>query len=83
MTEVRKIDWSVFMRLYEATADSAKPAEIVFQEIGPHPRYAAHCGEVLATILKRVGAVGLVSDCAVRDTLKSGPWDSSTLHGAR
>jgi len=67
MTEVSKIDFSVFMRLYEAAADSAKPAVIAFQEIGPHPEYAAHCGEVMATIFKRVGAVGLVSDCAVRD----------------
>lgn len=67
MTEVSKIDFSVFMRLYEAVADSAKPAVIAFQEIGPHPQYAAHCGEVMATIFKRLGAVGLVSDCAVRD----------------
>ena len=37
------------------------------QEIGGHPDYAAHCGEVMATIFKRLGAVGLVSDCAVRD----------------
>jgi regulator of RNase E activity RraA len=67
MTEVSKIDFSIFMRLYEAVGDSAKPAVITFQEIGPHPQYAAHCGEVMATIFKRLGAVGLVSDCAVRD----------------
>lgn len=67
MTEVDKIDFTIFMRLYEAVADSSKPAVIAFQEIGPHPNYAAHCGEVMATIFKRLGAVGLVSDCGVRD----------------
>ena len=40
---------------------------VVMQELGPHPDSAAHCGEVLATIFSRLGAVGLVSDCAVRD----------------
>jgi regulator of RNase E activity RraA len=39
----------------------------VLQEIGGHPDYAAHCGEVMSTVFKRLGAVGLVSDCAVRD----------------
>lgn len=67
MTEVDKIDFTIFMRLYEAVADSSRPAVIAFQEIGPHPNYAAHCGEVMATIFKRLGAVGLVSDCGVRD----------------
>jgi len=46
---------------------SPKPAVVAFQEIGPQPDYAAHCGEVMATIFQRLGAVGLVSDCAVRD----------------
>ena len=54
-------------RFCPSAPTSAKPAVIAFQEIGPHPEYAAHCGEVMATIFKRVGAVGLVSDCAVRD----------------
>ena len=38
------------------------------QEIGGNPDYAAHCGEVMSTVFKRLGAVGLVgADCAVRD----------------
>jgi regulator of RNase E activity RraA len=61
------IDWQVFFRLYQAVAEAPKPAIVVFQEAGPHPDFAAHCGEVMATIFKRVGAIGLVSDCAVRD----------------
>jgi 4-hydroxy-4-methyl-2-oxoglutarate aldolase len=56
-----------FISLFESVEQSAKPAVVVFQELGHHPEYAAHCGEVMATIFKRLGAVGLVSDCAVRD----------------
>jgi regulator of RNase E activity RraA len=67
VTESESPDVMRFMELYEATEQSKKPAVIAFQEIGGHPDYAAHCGEVMATIFKRLGAVGLVSDCAVRD----------------
>jgi regulator of RNase E activity RraA len=67
MTETGAIDWGIFMELYEAVDVSPKPAVIAFQEVGPHPDYAAHCGEVMATIFTRLGAVGVVSDCAVRD----------------
>jgi regulator of RNase E activity RraA len=60
-------DRKTFLSLYEAVMHSPKPAVVAFQEIGPQPDYAAHCGEVMATIFQRLGAVGLVSDCAVRD----------------
>lgn len=56
-----------FIELYEAVAASPKPAVIAFQEIGGNGDFAAHCGEVMATAFTRLGAVGLVSDCAVRD----------------
>jgi 4-hydroxy-4-methyl-2-oxoglutarate aldolase len=56
-----------FYELFEAVAAAAKPAVVVFQEIGGYPDYAAHCGEVMATIFTRLGAIGLVSDCGVRD----------------
>ncbi|MGD0778973.1 MAG: RraA family protein [Candidatus Solibacter sp.] len=66
MTAAAK-DRKVFLSLYEAVMESPKPALVAFQEVGPQPDYAAHCGEVMATIFQRLGAVGLVSDCAVRD----------------
>lgn len=56
-----------FIELYEALAASPKPAVVAFQEIGGNGDFAAHCGEVMATAFTRLGAVGLVSDCAVRD----------------
>src|ERR1700686_125754 len=66
MTEA-PTDRSKTFSLYEAVLAAPKPAVVAYQEIGPRPEYAAHCGEVMATIFKRLGAVGLVSDCAVRD----------------
>ncbi len=56
-----------FIELYRLVQASPKPAVVVLQEIGGHGNYAAHCGEVMATFFTRLGAVGLVSDCAVRD----------------
>jgi 4-hydroxy-4-methyl-2-oxoglutarate aldolase len=60
-------DRACFIPLYEAVEHSPKPAIVVFQEVGYQQDHAAHCGEVMATIFQRLGAVGLVSDCAVRD----------------
>ena len=53
--------------LVEALAATPKPAVIVFQEATGHRSSSAHCGEVMATIFKRLGAVGVVSDSCVRD----------------
>ena len=61
------MDRGKFMDLFEAVDASPKPAVVAMQEVGPNPEFATHCGEVMATILTRVGAVGLVSDCGVRD----------------
>jgi 4-hydroxy-4-methyl-2-oxoglutarate aldolase len=58
---------SPFIDLFEAVERAPKPAVVVMQEIGSDGRRAAHCGEVMATIFSTLGAIGLVSDCAVRD----------------
>lgn len=55
------------LELYRLLEAGPKPAVIVLQEIGGFGDFAAHCGEVMATFFTRLGAVGLVSDCAVRD----------------
>ncbi|MEZ5355130.1 MAG: RraA family protein [Bryobacteraceae bacterium] len=67
ITKTGPLDLSLFMDLYRAVEAAPKPAVVVIQEIGGHRDYAVHCGEVMATIFQRLGAVGLVSDCAVRD----------------
>ncbi len=56
-----------FVELFEAVEASPKPAVVVIQEIGGDRDRATHAGEVMATIFTRLGAVGLVSDCGVRD----------------
>ncbi len=60
-------DKSVFVDLFAAVAASPKPAVVVMQEIGGYRDLAAHSGEVMATVFKRCGAAGIVSDAGVRD----------------
>jgi len=67
VTQLEPADMNRFIDLYEALDKSPKPGVIAFQEVGGHGDYAAHCGEVMATCFTRLGAIGLVSDCAVRD----------------
>lgn len=67
ISQTEPFDIKGFLDLYRLVEASPKPAVIVLQEIGGYPDYAAHCGEVMATLFTRLGAVGLVSDCAVRD----------------
>jgi len=66
-TRQEPTDMNKFVDLYDLVAASPKPAVVVLQEIGGHGHYAAHCGEVMATAFTRCGAIGLVSDCGVRD----------------
>lgn len=58
---------AVFVELCRACEASARPTVVVMREVGPHPEFSVHCGEVMATVFKKVGAVGLVCDGAVRD----------------
>src|SRR5215471_6302554 len=56
-----------FLELYCLLESAPKPAVIVFQEVGGFGDFAAHAGEAMSTFFTRLGAVGLVSDCGVRD----------------
>lgn len=47
-----------------------KPVVLVFKDIGPEPKKSAHMGEVMATLAKRLGVVGLISDGGVRDLVE-------------
>lgn len=67
VSQMTATDRGVFVDLFNAVHASPKPAVVVLQEIGAQPELAAHCGEVMATIFTRCGAIGLVSDSAVRD----------------
>lgn len=67
VTSMEPRDNRVFLDLYSLVESSPKPAIVVVQEIGGHGDYAAHAGEVMTTIFSRLGAIGMVSDCGVRD----------------
>jgi 4-hydroxy-4-methyl-2-oxoglutarate aldolase len=67
VTSANPLEESAFIDLFAAVERTPKPAVVVMQETGGDRDRAAHCGEVMATIFSTLGAVGLVSDCAVRD----------------
>jgi 4-hydroxy-4-methyl-2-oxoglutarate aldolase len=67
VTEGFRREEAGYVALFQAVEDSPKPAVIALQEIGGNPDYATHCGEVMATFFTRLGGIGLVSDCGVRD----------------
>jgi regulator of RNase E activity RraA len=54
-------------RLWEALEAAPQPAVLVFQDVGSRRTHACFCGETMATIATRLGAVGLVTDGGVRD----------------
>jgi 4-hydroxy-4-methyl-2-oxoglutarate aldolase len=67
VTRMAPRDPAVTMKLYEAVAASPKPAVVVIQEIGGYREFASHTGDVMTTLLQNFGAIGLVTDCNVRD----------------
>jgi len=62
-----KGDDTVWRQWVEAMNDAPKPIVLVFQDVGPEPRKSAHIGEVMGTLARRMGAIGLVTNGGVRD----------------
>lgn len=54
----------------EAMVAAPKPVVLAFEDVGPQPRKSAHFGEMMATLSKRLGVVGLVTNGGVRDILE-------------
>jgi len=67
VTKMAPRDPAVTMKLYEAVEASPKPVVVVIQEIGGYREFASHSGDVMTTLLQNFGAIGLVTDCNVRD----------------
>ncbi len=67
MTPGRARDRRGLMRLFDAVAAAPKPSVLVVKAVGPKPTHSCFLGDVIATITKRLGAVGIVTDGGVRD----------------
>ena len=59
-----------WMEWVRAMAVAPKPIFLVFQDVGLNPEKSAHMGEMMASLAKRLGAVGLLTDGGVRDILE-------------
>jgi len=59
--------WKAWVR---AMAAAPKPIFLVFQDVGLNPEKSAHMGEMMASLAKRLGAVGLLTNGGVRDILE-------------
>jgi len=67
VTQMAPGDRMALVELFAAVGCAPHPSVVALQEIGGYANRAAHCGEVMATVFKRQGAVGLVTNAAVRD----------------
>ena len=55
------------MRLFEAVASSPKPAVVILKDRSQRPSHSCLFGDVVAAVIHRLGAVGVVADGGVRD----------------
>jgi 4-hydroxy-4-methyl-2-oxoglutarate aldolase len=65
-TEGRVVE-RAHQQLYGAIYSSSKPAIVVIQDDGQDNVHSCHAGEMMATTMKRCGAIGIVSDGGLRD----------------
>ena len=56
-----------FWRMWEALERMPAPSVLVVADVSGAPTRCAYCGEVMATLATRLGAVGMVTDGGVRD----------------
>ena len=56
-----------YWKMWRALERAPKPAVVVVQDVSGAPTRCAYFGEVMATLAKRLGAIGVVTDGGVRD----------------
>jgi 4-hydroxy-4-methyl-2-oxoglutarate aldolase len=61
------VDREGYWRLWESLAEMPKPSVLVIQDVSGKPSRCAYAGEVMATLARRLGAVGMVTDGGFRD----------------
>jgi len=63
-------DPQVWYQWLKAMESSPKPGVLVMKDIGPQRLRSAHLGEVMGTLARRLGVVGIVTDGGLRDILE-------------
>ncbi len=56
-----------FNQLYARLANAPKPSVVVMEDVGPHPERSCHAGEIMTSVMKRLGAVGILTNGGLRD----------------
>jgi 4-hydroxy-4-methyl-2-oxoglutarate aldolase len=56
-----------YWRMWDAVAAMDGPVVIAVQDVSGSPERCAYAGEMMATLAQRLGAVGMVTDGALRD----------------
>ena len=56
-----------FDELYRVLQDAPRPSVVVMQDVGTDIVHSCHAGEVMSTTMKRLGAVGILTDGGLRD----------------
>ncbi len=61
-----------FNALYEMLEDLDQPTVVVMKDVGQDLLHSCHAGEVMSTTMKRLGAVGILTDGGLRDVREVG-----------
>lgn len=61
-----------FNALYEILEDLDYPTVVVMKDVGQDRLHSCHAGEVMSTTMKRLGAVGILTDGGLRDVREVG-----------
>jgi regulator of RNase E activity RraA len=56
-----------YWRMWDALDAASGPAVLAIQDVSGSPERCAYAGEMMATLAQRLGAVGMVTDGALRD----------------
>lgn len=67
MAPGRSRDRRGLMKLFDAVAAASQPSVLVIKEVGPKRTHSCFLGDVIATITKKLGTIGIVTDGGVRD----------------
>jgi len=67
--DVRR-DNAAWVEWVRAMESARKPVFLVFQDVGLNPEKSAHMGEMMASLAKRLGCVGLLTNGGVRDVVE-------------